>query len=92
MEFTSSAMLCKHFNDIHPKTSVNVTSINLKTVNGNGVLVEQIFADDSTTQQANLKTDLKTKHSIKVNEYTDNKDKNIQSVIKNESSDWFLYG
>lgn len=91
MEFTSSAMLCKHVNEIHLKNSINITSLNVKTVNGSGVLVEQIFSDDSATQ-TNFKTDLKTKNLFKVNEYSDNKDKNIQSVIKNESVDWFLYG
>lgn len=88
MEFATSFMLYKHFNEVHTKNSMNNTSTNVKTGNGSGVLVEHMFHDDTTAQRVNFKTDLKTKHSLSLNEYSDSKDKNNQSsLVKEESGD-----
>ena len=88
MEFPTSYMLYKHFNETHTKNSVNNTSTNVKTGNGSGVLVEQMFHDDTTAQRVNFKTDLKAKHSLSLNEYADSKEKNNQSsIVKEESGD-----
>ena len=84
MEFTTSNMLYKHFNEVHSKNSVgNNSSSNIKTESGNGVLIEQTF--DATAQRINFKTDLKAKHSISLNEYSNSEDKNNQtSTVKEE--------
>jgi hypothetical protein len=88
MEFATSMMLYKHFSETHTKNSMNNTSSNIKTGNGSGVLVEQMYHDNTTAQRVNFKTDLKTKHSLSLNEYADSKDKNTQSsIIKEESGD-----
>ena len=86
MEFNTSCLLYKHFNETHSKNSITNTSTNVKTGNGSGVLVEQMFHDDATAQRVNLKTDLKAKHSLTLNEYADSKDKAIQSSIDKEES------
>lgn len=86
MEFASSLMLHKHFNEVHSKNSINNANANLKTANGSGVLVKQVYHDDSTTQRVNFKTDIKAKLSL--NEYTESNTKNIQSsLIEKETGD-----
>ncbi|XP_014207579.1 gastrula zinc finger protein xFG20-1-like [Copidosoma floridanum] len=91
-EFATSSLLSKHLNELHAKNSANNANSNIKTGNGSGVMGEQMFREnDATAQRANLKTELKAKHSlVGLNEFADGKDKNSQSqnpVDKDDSGD-----
>lgn len=90
MEFTTSLMLYKHFNEVHTSvTTSGNTNANGKTGSGSSIrFSDEMFQDDATAQQANFKTDFKAKYSVNVDDYDEaaNEQKSLLR-IKEESRD-----
>lgn len=78
LEFNTTLMLYKHFNEIHNNSSINNT--NGKTGNGGSFHFTEIFQEDATAQQANFKTDFKAKHNINLNDYTESGDEHTTHI------------
>ena len=88
MEFNTSLLLYKHFNEVHANVTGNGNaSTNGKTGNGSSIrFADEMFQDDATAQQANFKTDFKAKYNVNMSDYAeaDNEQKSLPR-IKEES-------
>lgn len=66
MEFNTTMMLYKHFNEVHSNSSIgnNNANSNGKTGNGSSFHFTEVFQEDAIAQQANFKTEFKAKHNL----------------------------